>query len=177
MPAGNTYVSRLRRRRARAPAGRSSTAASARWPSATGDDHARDGADRSRAADEHGNVVGDLPETNTANNTATATVGRRRTRTPGRASRWRSCRSSSTRPGDHDDIKVTQDNKAVKGIQVRIKGPEVNVRTKASNAKGNVTQTLKMKKAGIMVFRPIASKRCNTKRVGVTNVFTPPVTG
>ena len=34
-----------------------------------------------------------------------------------------------------------------------------------------------MKKAGILVFTPIASKRCNTKRVGVTNVFTPPVTG
>jgi hypothetical protein len=34
-----------------------------------------------------------------------------------------------------------------------------------------------MKKAGILVFSPIASKRCNTQRVGVTNVFTPPVTG
>jgi hypothetical protein len=34
-----------------------------------------------------------------------------------------------------------------------------------------------MKKAGIMIFTPLASKRCNTKRVGVTGVFTPPVTG
>jgi hypothetical protein len=36
---------------------------------------------------------------------------------------------------------------------------------------------VKLKKAGILVFSPIASKRCNTKRVGITGVFTPPVTG
>ena len=46
-----------------------------------------------------------------------------------------------------------------------------------SNSKGIVKQTIKMNKAGILIFSPIASKRCNTKRVGVTNVFTPPVTG
>jgi hypothetical protein len=40
-----------------------------------------------------------------------------------------------------------------------------------------ITQTVKLKKAGILVFSPIASKRCNTKRIGVTGVFTPPVTG
>jgi hypothetical protein len=34
-----------------------------------------------------------------------------------------------------------------------------------------------MKKAGIMVFTPLASKACGTKQVGVTGVFTPPVTG
>jgi hypothetical protein len=51
------------------------------------------------------------------------------------------------------------------------------MRTKASNRKGVITARVKMKKAGILIFSPIASKRCNTKRVGVTNVFTPPVTG
>jgi hypothetical protein len=40
-----------------------------------------------------------------------------------------------------------------------------------------IKKTLKLKKAGVLVFTPIASKACNTKRVGVTNVFTPPVTG
>ena len=74
-------------------------------------------------------------------------------------------------------IHVTQGGTAVKGIHVRIKGPKINVRTTASNSKGIVKQTLKMKKAGVLVFTPIASKACNTKRVGVTNVFTPPVTG
>src|SRR4029079_16277873 len=72
---------------------------------------------------------------------------------------------------------LTQGGKAVKGIHVRITGAKINLRTKASNSKGIVKQTLKMKKAGVLVFTPIASKACNTKLVGVTNVFTPPVTG
>ena len=74
-------------------------------------------------------------------------------------------------------IHVTQNKKAVQGIHVQIKGPKINLRTGASNSKGVITQQLKMKKAGILIFSPIASKKCNTKRVGVTNVFTPPVTG
>jgi hypothetical protein len=76
-------------------------------------------------------------------------------------------------------IHVTQGGKAVKGIHVRITSSKakVNVKTGASNAKGVIKHSIKMKKAGVLVFSPIASKRCNTKRVGVTNVFTPPVTG
>jgi uncharacterized repeat protein (TIGR01451 family) len=126
-------------------------------------------------------VSGDRPETNTSNNRATATVeitgplvlpcvavskvtpqqlfvGRKTTL----------------------KIHVTQDGKAVKGIHVRIKGPKVNVKTKASNAKGVIKHLIKMKKAGVLVFIPIPpanTAACNTRRVGVTNVFTPPVTG
>ena len=74
-------------------------------------------------------------------------------------------------------IHVTQHGQAVKGIHVQIKGPKFSLRTGASNSKGVITQSVKMKKAGILVFSPIASKRCNTKRVGITGVFTPPVTG
>jgi uncharacterized repeat protein (TIGR01451 family) len=74
-------------------------------------------------------------------------------------------------------IRVSQGGHAVKGIHVRIKGPKINVRTTASNGKGVIKHVIKMKKAGVVVFTPIASKRCNTKRVGVTGVFTPPVTG
>jgi hypothetical protein len=40
-----------------------------------------------------------------------------------------------------------------------------------------IKRQVTMKKKGILIFSPIASKHCNTKRVGVTNVFTPPVTG
>jgi uncharacterized repeat protein (TIGR01451 family) len=127
------------------------------------------------------NVVGDRPETNTANNTATATVQTHQITPPP----VKPCVAvSKVTPkqlfvGRKTALKihVTQGGKAVKGIHVRIKGPKINVRTKASNAKGLIKQTLKMKKAGILVFTPIASKACNTKRVGVTNVFTPPVTG
>ena len=127
-------------------------------------------------------VVGDRPETNTANNTATATVQTAMQITPPVV---KPCVAvSKVTPKQLFvgrkttlTIHLTQGGKAVKGIHVRIKGPKINLRTKASNSKGIVKQTLKMKKAGILVFTPIASKACNTKRVGVTNVFTPPVTG
>jgi uncharacterized repeat protein (TIGR01451 family) len=127
-------------------------------------------------------VSGNRPETNTGNNQATATVevtnapfvppciavtrvtpkqlfvGRKTTVT----------------------IHVTQQGKARKGIHVRIKGPKINVKTKASNVKGVIKHSIKMKKAGVLIFTPIPPRgtaSCNTKRVGVTNVFTPPVTG
>jgi uncharacterized repeat protein (TIGR01451 family) len=125
-------------------------------------------------------VVGDRPETNTANNTATATV-----QTVGIIKPPVFCVAvSSVTPKQLFvgrkttlTIHLTQNKKAVQGIHVRIKGPKLNIKTEASNAKGVVKQTVKMKKAGVLVFTPIASKACNTKRVGITNVFTPPVTG
>ena len=127
-------------------------------------------------------VVGNRPETNTANNTATATV---QTVGVDHPAAGKPCVAvSKVTPKQLFvgrkttlTIHLTQGGKAVKGIHVRIKGPKINLRTKASNSKGVVKQTLKMKKAGILIFTPIASKACNTKRVGVTNVFTPPVTG
>jgi uncharacterized repeat protein (TIGR01451 family) len=124
-------------------------------------------------------VSGDKPESNTGNNQATASV-----EITGAPFVLPCVAVSKVTPKQlfvgrktKLTIHVTQDRKAVKGIHVRIKGAKINVRTKASNSKGVIKQTLKMKKAGVLVFTPIASKRCNTKRVGVTNVFTPPVTG
>jgi uncharacterized repeat protein (TIGR01451 family) len=124
-------------------------------------------------------VSGDRPETNTANNQATATVE------VGPFTPVVFCVAvSKITPGQlfvgrktTMTIHLTQHKKAVKGIHVRIKGPKLNIKTKASNSKGVVKQTMKMKKAGVLIFTPIASKACNTKRVGITNVFTPPVTG
>ena len=125
-------------------------------------------------------VVGDRPETNTANNQATASVevvGPHKPPvfcvavskvTPKQLFVGRKTKLT---------IHLTKDNKAVAGIKVRIKGPKLNLTTGRSNSKGVITKTVKLKKAGIMVFSPIASKRCNTKRIGVTGVFTPPVTG
>jgi hypothetical protein len=40
-----------------------------------------------------------------------------------------------------------------------------------------IAQKVRPQKAGIVIFTPIASKACGTKRLGVTGVFTPPVTG
>jgi uncharacterized repeat protein (TIGR01451 family) len=126
-------------------------------------------------------VAGDRPETNTANNQATATV---QVTAPFVPPPVYCVAVSKVTPqqlfvgrNTKLTIHVTQHNKAVKGIHVQIKGPKINVRTKASDSKGLIKTTVKMKKAGILIFSPIASKRCNTKRVGVTNVFTPPVTG
>jgi uncharacterized repeat protein (TIGR01451 family) len=53
---------------------------------------------------------------------------------------------------------------------VTVAGKETE--TETDIGKGVIKRTLKMKKAGILVFTPIASKRCNTKQVGATNVFT-----
>jgi large repetitive protein len=124
-------------------------------------------------------VVGDRPETNLANNTATATVQIFKGPPPvfcvavSRVNPKQLFVGRKTKLTIH----VTQHGKAVKGVHVRIKGPKLDIRTKASNSKGVITRTIKLRKAGILIFSPIASKRCNTQRVGVTNVFTPPVTG
>jgi uncharacterized repeat protein (TIGR01451 family) len=125
-------------------------------------------------------VVGNRPETNTANNTATATVvvvAPHTPPTPCIAVSKVTPKQLFVGRKTKVTIHLTQAGKAVKGIHVRITGPKTNLRTGASNTKGIVTQQLKMKKAGILIFTPIASKACNTRRVGVTGVFTPPVTG
>jgi uncharacterized repeat protein (TIGR01451 family) len=126
-------------------------------------------------------VVGDDPETNLANNTASATVQVTGKFTPPPVycvavskvtpkQLYVGRRATLT-------IHVTKHGKAVKGVRVRIKGPKLHATTKRSNTKGVIKKVVKMKKAGIIVFTPLASKRCGTKRVGVTGVFTPPVTG
>ena len=124
-------------------------------------------------------VSGDRPETNTTNNHATASVEVGPFTPPKPCIAVSKVTPKQLFVGRKTTvtIHVTQGGKAVKGIHVRIKGARINVRTGASNSKGVVKHTLKMKKAGVLVFTPIASKRCNTQRVGVTNVFTPPVTG
>ncbi len=124
-------------------------------------------------------VSGDKPESNTSNNQATATVEVGPFTPPKPCIAVSKVTPKQLFVGRKTKVTIhlTQGGKVVKGIHVRIKGPKINLRTKASNSKGIVKQTLKMKKAGVLVFTPIASKACNTRRVGVTNVFTPPVTG
>jgi uncharacterized repeat protein (TIGR01451 family) len=126
-------------------------------------------------------VVGDRPETNTTNNQATATV---QVTAPFVPPPVYCVAVSKITPNQLFvgrkvtlTIHLTKHGKAAVGIRVRIKGPKLNLTTKRSNARGIVKQVVKMKKAGIDVFTPLASKHCNTKRVGVTGVFTPPVTG
>jgi hypothetical protein len=40
-----------------------------------------------------------------------------------------------------------------------------------------VTVTVKPRRAGIVTFVPVSHKGCTNPRIGVTGVFTPPVTG
>jgi len=125
-------------------------------------------------------VVGDLPESNTANNTATATVKVIGVVLPP------PCTAVVVLPKQlyvgrttNMHITVTQGHKVVHGVRVQIKGPGVHVTTKPSNAKGKITQKIHPKKAGIVTFKPIVKSGsvCKVPRIGITGVFTPPVTG
>jgi uncharacterized repeat protein (TIGR01451 family) len=124
-------------------------------------------------------VTGDRPDTNPDNNMASATVQVTHPKTPPACIAISKVTPKQLFVGRKTTLKirVTRGGKAVKGIHVRIKGAGINIRTKSSNHKGAIKQVVKLKKAGVLVFSPIASRRCNTKRVGVTGVFTPPVTG
>lgn len=128
-------------------------------------------------------VVGNETETSTANNTASASVAVNQLTPPSPPTVFCVAVSKVTPKqlfvGRKTSltIRLTRHGKAVEGVRVRIKGPKIDLRTKPSNSNGVVKQVVKLKKAGVVVFSPIASKRCNTKRVGVTGVFTPPVTG
>jgi uncharacterized repeat protein (TIGR01451 family) len=126
-------------------------------------------------------VVGNEHETNTANNTATASVLVNGAFVPPKVV----CSAVLASPkllyvGRKTTLTlhVTKAGKPAKGVRVRITGPGLNVRTAPSNAKGIIRYTVKPKKAGIMRFtiaRP--NKTCKAIRIGITGVFTPPVTG
>lgn len=75
-------------------------------------------------------------------------------------------------------LHVTKKGQAAKGVRIQIKGAGLNVKTGASNAKGVIKVHVKPGKAGIVRFTPVApQKACKAARIGVTGVFTPPVTG
>ena len=126
-------------------------------------------------------VSGDRPETNLANNVATASVEVAPFQqlpcvliskiTPGQLVVGR--KTTLT-------VHLTQGHKAAAGFKVRIKGAGINVVTKRSNAKGVIKHTLKMKRQGILRFTPVvhgATASCGAVRLGVRAPFTPPVTG
>ena len=124
-------------------------------------------------------VSGSRPESNLANNTATATV---RVTAP---LQQPSCvKITKLRPGQLVVGKKTvvtmhlarDVGPAVTGIKVRIKGAGINIKTAGANSRGIIKQTLKVKKSGILVFTPLAAPSC-VSRLGVRGVFTPPVTG
>ena len=125
-------------------------------------------------------VVGNEPETNTANNTATAQAQVKGAFVPPAPV----CTAVGVAPkqllvGHRNTlrIKVTQKGKGVEGIRVRIHGATLGIVTAPSNRKGLVTRSVMPMKPGIVVFRPVVKKGCRVTRIGVIGVFTPPVTG
>ena len=126
-------------------------------------------------------VSGDKPETNLANNTATATV-----QITGAPFKLACVKVSKVTPRQLFvgrkttlTIHLTQQGKAKSGVRVQIKGKKFKVVTKHSNAKGVIKQVVKIKRSGVLIFTPLttgAVARC-VGRIGVTGVFTPPVTG
>jgi hypothetical protein len=126
-------------------------------------------------------VVGNEAETNTANNSATASVVVNGPFVPP----VKYCTAVGVAPkktlfvGRKTTLtlKVTQNGKAVKGIRIKIKGAKLAITTAPSNAKGIVKVTFKPTRAGIVTIAPVSSTSCANPRIGVTGVFTPPVTG
>ncbi len=125
-------------------------------------------------------TVANEPETNSANNTATASTVVKGAFVP----KVVYCTALVVSPksifvGRRSllTMKVSQHGKAVAGIRVRIKGSTVSIVTKPSNSRGLIGQHVQPKKAGILVFTPIAKKSCSNPRIGVIGVLTPPVTG
>jgi uncharacterized repeat protein (TIGR01451 family) len=125
-------------------------------------------------------VSGDRPETTLTNNTATASV-------EVTAPFVLPCvKVSKITPkqlfvGRKTTLKIhlTQGGENKSGVRVRIKGKKFNVVTGRSNAKGMIKKVVKMKRSGVLTFTPLTTgpdTRC-VGRIGVTGVFTPPVTG
>jgi uncharacterized repeat protein (TIGR01451 family) len=127
-------------------------------------------------------VSGDRPETNVANNTATATVQITDVILPPPCVAVSRITPGQLIVGRKTTLTVflKQGSKAAAGFRVRIKGAGINVITKRSNAKGVIKRDVKMKKKGVLVFTPLGGPNgdsCGGKRIGVRGVFTPPVTG
>jgi hypothetical protein len=72
---------------------------------------------------------------------------------------------------------VKAGKKAVQGARVKLRGPGILRLSGKTNAQGRVSVFLTPKKPGILRVQPVAYKGCNTPRVGIIGVFTPPVTG
>jgi uncharacterized repeat protein (TIGR01451 family) len=128
-------------------------------------------------------VVGDQPEANTANNTASATykaAGPFRPPAP-------SCYSVTVTPkslsvGHHSKLSLVvrangRNGKPAKGVKVSIKGAGIAVITGATNKSGLVRTLVTPSKPGIVLIKPTAKKGCTNQRIGAVGAFTPPVTG
>jgi Domain of unknown function DUF11 len=80
-------------------------------------------------------------------------------------------------PTNQKGVTFTYLKKTHKWVVRYTKGHKGIIFSKPSIKNGVVKITVYPQKAGIVTFVPLASKVCNHPRVGITGVFTPPVTG
>jgi hypothetical protein len=127
-----------------------------------------------------GTTVATEAETNTANNTASSSVTVRGPFVPPVVY----CTAVAVSPKTLFvgrttvlSMKVSQNGKSVKGIRIKINGASLKLTTQASGANGVVKVRLQPKRPGIVTLVPVAKKSCKNPRIGITGVFTPPVTG
>ena len=126
-------------------------------------------------------VVGKEPESNTANNQATATtrVPAPVVRRPAQAvcDRFTATPKSLT-VGRRSTIvvRVTAGGKPAKGRRVVVKGAGIN-KSARTNGKGVARIVVKPRKAGIVTITVPQKITCGARRIGVVGAFQPPVTG
>jgi uncharacterized repeat protein (TIGR01451 family) len=126
-------------------------------------------------------VVGKEPESNTANNRATATT---LVLTPLLPPKPKPVCSTLTvgqkilRVGKRSTITAMVKNrgKAVKRAKVVVRGPGI-AKSARTNAKGKVRITVRPARPGIVIVSVRQKLVCGSKRIGVVGVFEPPVTG
>ncbi len=128
-------------------------------------------------------VVGSEAETNTANNTASASTLVTAPFRPPVVTKP-VCYALTVAPrqltaGRHATLRldVKAGTKPVEGARVELRAPGILRLSGKTNARGRVNVSLRPRKPGILGLSPVAYKGCNNPRVGIVGVFTPPVTG
>jgi uncharacterized repeat protein (TIGR01451 family) len=127
-------------------------------------------------------TVGQEAETNTANNTASAST---LVKGPFKPPVVTGCYVVAVTPHSLTSgkrstlvLSVRTLNKLVKNIRVRVTGSGINKISGPTNARGVVRISVKPAKPGILTFQPLAHQGCGAvPRIGVIGAFTPPVTG
>jgi uncharacterized repeat protein (TIGR01451 family) len=123
-------------------------------------------------------VIGDLPETNTDNNVASASVLVNGPGVPPVCTAVHVLAPKQLNVGQPATIrlKVTQGTKAVKGVRVRIwgHGTGISVITSKSNSMGKISLKLHPQKAGILNFKPIVYSPDSACQVVQRGIAKPP---
>jgi hypothetical protein len=127
-------------------------------------------------------AVGNEAETNTSNNTATATtlvpgVFKPPAVKHGCYSVTVTTRSTTVGKRTKLAVRVTELGRPVSGARVRVNGGGLNMISPRSDKRGMITMQIRPRKAGIIRVSAFGHAGCGAPRIGVVGAFTPPVTG